>query len=100
MVYYLTNSITTSQRLYKEWHSGRELAYNMDRVQVKIPTGCARFKNDLLHQIDSVLQDKFSHLVHTTYHMEGGHFAALQVPEVFYKDLMIFVKIVEEHHYY
>ncbi|XP_055698148.1 juvenile hormone epoxide hydrolase 1-like [Phlebotomus papatasi] len=95
MVYYLTNSITTSQRLYSEAFTFRQLAMNMDRVPTSVPTGCARFQYDLSHSIDWTLKDKFLNLVHSTYYEQGGHFAAMEVPDVMYKDLMDFIGKVQ-----
>ncbi|XP_059619429.1 juvenile hormone epoxide hydrolase 2-like [Phlebotomus argentipes] len=92
MVYYLTNSITTSQRLYSEAFTFRELGLGIDRVPTPVPTGCARFQHDLSHSIDWVLKDKYPNLVHSTYHEQGGHFAAMEVPDVVYKDLLEFLQ--------
>ncbi|XP_037917415.1 juvenile hormone epoxide hydrolase 1-like isoform X1 [Hermetia illucens] len=94
MIYYLTNSITTSQRLYAESLTLRELALQLDRVQTNVPTGCARFKHDLSHELDWSLKDKFTNLIHSTYHKDGGHFAAFELPEVLYKDFIEFVEKV------
>uniref|UniRef100_A0A0K8TLC3 Epoxide hydrolase n=1 Tax=Tabanus bromius TaxID=304241 RepID=A0A0K8TLC3_TABBR len=91
MIYYLTNSITTSQRLYAEAYTKRTRSYKMDRVQVHVPTGCARFKDDLLVSFDWQLKDKYTNLIHSTYHKKGGHFAAFEVPDEFFKDFMQFV---------
>lgn len=95
MVYYLTNSITTSQRLYAESFTIKELSHKIDRVEISVPSGCARFKNDLMNQIDWVIKDRYTNLIHSTYYKNGGHFAAFQLPEVFYKDLINFINKVE-----
>lgn len=92
MIYYLSNSITTSVRLYAESLSSRHHGLEMDRVPTNVPTGCARFKHDLMHQFDWQLTTKFQNLVHSTYHRDGGHFIALQKPEVLYKDFIDFAK--------
>lgn len=95
MFYALPNSIQTSQRLYAEAFSKNGLRYELDRVPMTVPAGCARFKYDLAHQIDWALQDKFTNLVHSTYHKNGGHFAALQFPETLVKDFVSFVRKLE-----
>lgn len=94
MIYYLTNSITTSVRLYSEAFSAKQRAYQLDRVQTDVPTGCARFKHDLAHSLDWQLEDKYTNLVHSTYHLDGGHFAAMQLPDVLYEDFLEFVRTV------
>lgn len=92
MIYYLTNSITTSQRLYAEAFSIEHMSLQMDRVPVQVPTGCARFKNDLAHSSDWQLSSKYPQLVHSTFYRKGGHFAAMEVPDFLYNDFTQFVK--------
>lgn len=91
MFYSLSNSILTSQRLYAETFSARGMGHQLDRVPTNVPAGCARFRYDLMHQIDWALQEKFTNLIHSTYHPNGGHFAALQLPDLLAKDFMSFV---------
>lgn len=99
MIYYLTNSITTSQRLYKEDLSGVVFDMNMDRVPVEVPVACARFRYELALIFDSVLKEKYPKLIQSTYHEDGGHFAAMQLPKVLYGDYLDFVrKTVQENH--
>lgn len=92
MLYYLTNSITTSVRLYAEGFSDKQRDLKLDRVPTHVPTGCARFRHDLMHQMDWQLRDKFPNLVHSTYHNDGGHFIAMEKPTVLYTDFVQFVK--------
>lgn len=96
MIYYLTESITTSQRIYKEHFAPEQAALNLQRVPTNVLTGCARFKNDLLHFTDFQLKDKYPNLIHSTYHKAGGHFAALELPNTLYNDFLSFVEKVEE----
>ncbi|XP_031622654.1 juvenile hormone epoxide hydrolase-like [Contarinia nasturtii] len=91
MIYYLSNSITTSVRLYAEGFGIEYLNLKMDRVPVQVPVGCARFKNDLAHELDWQLNVKFPKLIHSTYHANGGHFAAMELPDVLYNDFLQFV---------
>lgn len=95
MIYHLTNSITTSMRLYAETFTPRHMAYELDRVPTVVPTGCARFKNDIAHVMDWQLIDKFPNLIHSTYYNKGGHFIALESPNILYEDFVTFVKKVE-----
>lgn len=59
MIYYLTNSITTSQRLYAEQYAQEQRDLKLERVPTLVPTGCARFKSDIMQFLDTQLQDKF-----------------------------------------
>ncbi|KAI8119030.1 Juvenile hormone epoxide hydrolase 1 [Lucilia cuprina] len=96
MIYHLTNSITTSQRIYKEHYAPEQRALQLERVPTNVLTGCARFKNDLMHFLDFQLKDKYPNLIHSTYHNEGGHFAAMELPTTLYEDFINFVKKVEK----
>lgn len=91
MIYYLTDSITTSVRLYKE-DFGVKNDPNMGRVPVLPPSGCAHFKYELAHQPEFILKDKFPNLIHNTFFDDGGHFAAMQLPKVVYNDIIEFVQ--------
>lgn len=91
MIYYLTNSITTSQRLYKEDLS-EMFSNELDRVPVEIPVGCAKFKHELAQSPDNVLKEKFPQLIQSTHHDDGGHFAAMQLPKVLYNDYVDFIR--------
>lgn len=95
MLYYLPNSIQTSQRLYAETFSKEGMKYELDRVPMTVPAGCARFQYDLANVIDWALQEKFHNLIHSTYNKNGGHFAAFQLPDVMVKDFMSFVRKLE-----
>lgn len=92
MVYYLTNSFTTAGRLYAETF-GQDY-YNFSLVSQSptlIPTACARFKQDIGQMLDWQLKEKYWNLVHSTFYMEGGHFAALETPKILYEDFIQFV---------
>ncbi len=92
MIYYLTKSFTTSARLYKESISG--VQNTLERVQTHIPTGCTRFPVDLFQTLDWQLKDKFTNIVQSTWQVKGGHFAAMEEPEILYKDFIDFAKKV------
>lgn len=94
MIYYLTNSITTAARLYAEAMSAEQLALGLQRVPTSVPTACARFINDGMHSLDWQLRDKYTDLVQSSWHMTGGHFAAMEVPDILFDDLVKFVNVV------
>lgn len=91
MLYYLTNSITTSVRIYKESFI-EEAEYEMAKVPLTQPTGCAKFKNEIMHSPDFVLKDKFPKLIQSSHFDDGGHFAAMQLPKVLYNDFITFIQ--------
>lgn len=91
MIYYLTDSITTSVRIYKESFI-EDVVYDMGRVPMIKPAGCAHYKHELAHQPTFVLKDKFPYLIHSFIYEDGGHFAAMQLPKVMYDDFIVFVQ--------
>lgn len=95
MIYYLTNAAHTSGRLYAEAMTAHQLAYDIFRVPVTVPVACARFRRDIPILMDWQLTDKYVNLVQSTWHGKGGHFAAMEVPQTLYEDLVEFLsKIV------
>lgn len=96
MIYYLTNSITTSMRLYSESFTFKQLGLEIDRVPTDVPCGCSRFIHDMVHSMDWQLQDKYTNLVLSTYHDVGGHFAAMEQADLLFKDFAEFVRKVRK----
>lgn len=96
MIYHLTNSITTSVRLYAEAFSFKQMGLEIDRVPTDVPCGCSRFIHDLAHTMDWQLQEKFPNIVLSTYHNVGGHFAAMEQADLLFKDFSDFVQRVRK----
>ncbi|XP_017106981.2 juvenile hormone epoxide hydrolase 1-like [Drosophila bipectinata] len=92
MIYYVTNSITTSMRLYAEYASKDQFSTKVDSIPILAKAGCTRFRHEINHFPDSVLANKFPNLVHSTHHAEGGHFPAFEVPQKLYDDFITFFK--------
>uniref|UniRef100_A0AAG5DUK4 Epoxide hydrolase n=1 Tax=Anopheles atroparvus TaxID=41427 RepID=A0AAG5DUK4_ANOAO len=90
MIYYLTNSITTSQRLYAESFNSAEMAKRLGSIPTNAPTACAKFRHELMQYPDWILKDHFTNLIQSNHYEEGGHFAAMQLPDVLYKDIVQF----------
>ncbi|KAJ8985149.1 hypothetical protein NQ317_012801 [Molorchus minor] len=94
MIYWVTRSITTSMRYYSEnvYKANRDL--KADGFPVTVPSGCARFKHDIIYQPDFVLKSKFKNLIHVA-NYDGGHFAAFELPDILAGDIYDFVQKVE-----
>ncbi|XP_066259176.1 juvenile hormone epoxide hydrolase 1-like isoform X2 [Euwallacea similis] len=96
MIYWITKSITTSQRLYSETMNAATLGLGIDQIPSSVPTACAVFKNDIWTYPKSLLHTQYRNLVQANYYMDGGHFAAFELPEVLAKDVYDFVeKIID-----
>jgi juvenile hormone epoxide hydrolase len=96
MVYWVTKSITTSVRFYAENMSNRQRSYGLDKVPVKIPTGCLVPRwEQYISQPKSIVQDGLTDLISYTYAEDGGHFFALEHPDVLAADFLNFAKLAE-----
>ncbi|KAH8339913.1 hypothetical protein KR067_002019 [Drosophila pandora] len=92
MIYYVTNSITTSMRLYSESMITKQMSLNVDSLPIQAKAGCTHFINEITHVPEAALTNKFPNLVHNTHHRDGGHFPAFELPQQLYEDFVAFVK--------
>jgi hypothetical protein len=92
MLYWVTRSFTSSARLYWEtMHSG-VLRAPMEHVDV--PTGVARFpKEEILRFPRPWIEHRY-HVTRWTDMPRGGHFAAMEEPELFADDVCAFFATV------
>lgn len=103
MVYYITNSITTSQRLYKEQFSMEmQSVLNFDRVAVPltVPVGIASFPNEipLLNLPRTVLVECYHNITQYSNMPRGGHFPAMEEPELLAQDIRDFLHSIQNYH--
>jgi pimeloyl-ACP methyl ester carboxylesterase len=83
MVYWLTNTATSSARLYFEAAASRR------PVEVTVPTGMAVFPKDVVQPIRS-WAEKTHNIVRWSEFDRGGHFAAMEVPDLLVGDVRKF----------
>ncbi|XP_075060438.1 epoxide hydrolase 1 [Mixophyes fleayi] len=96
MIYWLTGSIVSSMRFYKE-NLGRGIGKaKHDKIPVIVPTGIASFPNELVHCPLLWAKQKHHNIVSFNYMPRGGHFAAFEEPEILAQDIQQFVKKVEQ----
>ncbi|XP_025832017.1 juvenile hormone epoxide hydrolase 2-like [Agrilus planipennis] len=96
MIYWVTGSITTSFRIYAEHFSQEQKALGLDSIPAKVPTACAKFKNELLSVPNTLIRTKYPNLVQSKYYTEGGHFPAFEVPQILADDIANAVEKFEE----
>ncbi len=60
-----------------------------------MPAGLADFANEPLNSPKTFAETKFRNIVQYSNLVEGGHFAALEVPKALHKDFVSFVNKVE-----
>ncbi|CAH1801222.1 unnamed protein product [Owenia fusiformis] len=95
MIYWTTNTITSSMRYYKEFFEREENEKFNAKVK-SVPTGLACYPNE----IGGCAPKEFTDLIYlNTIHYsdapKGGRFAAFEVPDYFVKDIETFVNKVE-----
>ncbi|GJQ78777.1 Jheh2 [Trypoxylus dichotomus] len=98
MIYWVTNSITTSMRIYAETFNKATNALQIPSIPVTVPSACLRLAHELFYMPDSLLSVKYKNLIQTTDVDVGGHFAAFEVPEILAKDIWMSVSKMEQFH--
>lgn len=87
-LYWLTGSIGSSVRLYYD-----EAHEPSVQSRVEVPTGVAVFPKELIRTPRAWVEHRFN-LVQWTLQPKGGHFAALEVPELLVADVRQFAATV------
>lgn len=86
MLYWLPNAGPSSARLY--WEGMNALrAGGMPEGAMRIPAGISMFRGEQVRLSRRWAEARFERLVHFAEHARGGHFAALERPDAFVKDL-------------
>ncbi|XP_068624250.1 juvenile hormone epoxide hydrolase-like [Battus philenor] len=98
MVYWVTNSITTSCRVYAETLNKKELSLSFDSIPTSVPTWGIKFKHELAYHPDSILKLKYKNYLQSTVVEDGGHFAAFENPEIMAKDIFEAVDTFRQFH--
>jgi pimeloyl-ACP methyl ester carboxylesterase len=80
-MYWLTNAGASSARLY--WES----FFRTGRVTVDLPVGFSLFPKEIFRSPRHWAAESFSDIVHWREVERGGHFAALEQPEIFVREL-------------
>lgn len=90
MMYWVTQTITSSARLYWEHqHAGEHAAAGY----VAVPTGVARYPKEVLRFPRSWVERCYN-VTHWSVMPRGGHFAAMEQPALFAEDLRTFFRTV------
>ncbi len=87
--YWLTGTITSSMRLYREYATMRP-RYGYDGRRVEVPTAIALFPAEMYHPPRSWVEARYD-LRRWTVMPAGGHFPALEEPALLVDDLRAFL---------
>ncbi|MBK5289263.1 MAG: epoxide hydrolase [Acidimicrobiia bacterium] len=88
MMYWVTGTITSSMRLYRETRLSRETL-----PTVTVPTGIARYPKEPLRLPRAWVERQY-HVTRWADLPRGGHFAAMEQPELFVDDLRSFFRTI------
>ena len=89
MIYWVTETINSSVRLYCETMRSGRFALPAERVMV--PTGCSIFPKEIYRPPRRWVEAHFN-VVQWTTHASGGHFAALEEPVALVEDVRSFFR--------
>ena len=92
MVYWVTGTPTSAARLYYELRHPLP-GSTRPAGRVEVPTGCAAFPKEISYTPRAWLEAAFN-LTHHTVMPRGGHFAALEEPELLTEDIRTFFRTV------
>ncbi|KAF7656542.1 hypothetical protein LDENG_00039980 [Lucifuga dentata] len=65
-------------------------------MSVLVPTGFACFPNELLHTPKLWVRQKYHKLCSFTHMSRGGHFAAMEEPELTAQDVRSFIRALQQ----
>lgn len=66
------------------------------RLPIHTPVACAVFPHEIVYQSESLLQPRYRNLVQFNHLPRGGHFAAMEEPQLLADDVWPFVEKVEK----
>ncbi len=92
MIYLVTGTFNTASWIYygRREEGGRLLSTEGKRVEV--PTGCALFPEELLAWPPRSYVERLYNVTHWTEMPRGGHFAAMEQPELLIEDIRAFAR--------
>ncbi len=89
MLYWATQTSASSARLY--WESRHSGSAAQPLPFVEVPTGVARYPKEILRWPRAWVERQYN-VVHWAVMARGGHFAAMEQPDLFVEDLRSFVR--------
>ena len=91
MVYWITRTATSSARIY--WEMRRAGRDAMPQERIEVPTGIACFPAEITRMPRAWVEHRYN-VTHWSEQPRGGHFAAMEVPELFVQDVREFFRSV------
>lgn len=91
MLYWVTGTATSAARIYWEMRQARAEAIPAGRIEV--PTGIASYPAEITRFPRAWVEARYN-VTHWSEQPRGGHFAAMEVPELFVDDVRTFFRTV------
>ena len=95
MVYWLGRSGQTSARLYKEVANSKATWISL-AAPIKIPVGLADFPGEMIRPPRSWFSAKYYDIATYDEYDKGGHFPAMEVPDLLCKSIIHFIQELQE----
>ncbi|XP_033222724.1 juvenile hormone epoxide hydrolase 2-like [Belonocnema kinseyi] len=96
MWYWMPNSMVTAMRIYAETFNKEILKPGAYQAPINVPSSCAQFRHEIIYLPPYLLKDRYKNLIRATKFSQGGHFAAMEVPELLADDVLASIKAFEE----
>jgi microsomal epoxide hydrolase len=90
-LYWVTRTATSSTRLY--WETRTTGRASIPQAYVDVPTGIARYPGEITRSPRSWVERRYN-VTHWVDQPRGGHFAAMEVPDLFAADVTKFFRSV------
>jgi microsomal epoxide hydrolase len=90
-LYWVTGTATSSCRIYWEMRQAGKAA--IPQAYVGVPTGIASYPAEITRLPRAWVEQRYN-VVHWAEPVRGGHFAAMEVPDVFVDDVRTFFRLV------
>ncbi len=90
MIYWVSQSINSSMRVYAENARASYMGGLKSSQRVEVPTGVSLFPKEA--QFPKAWADRMANVTSFSVLKKGGHFAAMEVPEVYANELVNFFK--------
>ncbi|MGH8984086.1 MAG: epoxide hydrolase family protein [Acidimicrobiia bacterium] len=86
-LYWVTGTATSSTRLY--WETRRAGRATLPQSYIGVPTGIAHYPAEVMRSPRAWVERRYN-VTHWAEQPRGGHFAAMEVPDLFVSDLRAF----------
>ena len=92
MIYWTTQTINSSMRHYYHYTNNVNLPMRKPGEKIRVPTGVAMFPGEKDLIVPREFAERSYNILHWTDLPRGGHFAAVEEPELLVEDIRAFAR--------